>query len=68
MIEINKGKCCGMIGLLHGNNSNGKEIMSDSFREGVVLIDTTLMPPLCFAKVIIFQTKLCQRLKCFAAK
>lgn len=47
MIEIHKGKCCGIIGLLHGNNSNEKEIMSDSFRGGVVLIDQTLMSLLC---------------------
>lgn len=46
MIEIHKGKCCGIIGLLHGNNSNEKKKkkkISDSFRGGVGLIDKTLM-------------------------
>lgn len=48
MIEMYNGKSFGAIELLHGNNSNRKEKMSDSYRGCVMLIDKTLMSLLCF--------------------
>lgn len=41
--KIHKGKCCGIIELLHGNNSNEREVMSDNFRVRAVLIDKALI-------------------------
>lgn len=41
--KIHKGKCCGIIELLHGNNSNEREVMSDGFRVRAVLIDKALI-------------------------
>lgn len=61
MIEIHEGKCY-IIGLLHGNNSNEREV-SDSFRGGYRqnLNATFMLNRSCFS----FLLKYCHKMKYF---